>query len=415
MRLKLVFFCLSVVFCSLRVQAESSFVHIENGQQEAMRIFLGFIDRSMSCKSFVSDLKRCLEFGDMFAVTSKPLKKAPSKKSSVQRLFKNEYDCALFVETSTHNDTVEWRLYDTLTGEMIAGKRAACGKTLDAYKIASDIIFTLTGDTTSFLSAIAYRKRDFKKKRCYLCYADFDGENVKTVFESSRIIVAPEWNNVVGKPCLFYSEFTPSNVRLMMSDLVGNRYSILDVDGTSVGVSYSPESHEVVYCRSGNLWLYTLNKKKNKGIHKLIVRESSVCASPILLQNGDIIYCCRGKIKYFDRKSGKRKIITQDGYCVGPAYSQESRALLYSRRVNGIMQLYRYDFDSDHHIQLTDDIGDKKDACWSPCGKFCLFCWDHKGANRIALLSLKTKRYNFITLESEHCSYPTWSRLQVER
>lgn len=409
---------------SFAIVAHQPVVHVDttNRADGAMKLFVGIIGKeknSQASKECMSHLKRCLEHGGKFSVSLKRMQSAPSKKSSIQKLFKNQYDCALFITFDGGNKPVEWRLYDTLLGTMIKGKRQQhMGTDMrnTAYTIATVVLHELTAEHPPFLTKIAYRKRDNKKKCCFLCITDFDGTHEEVILSSRRIIVAPEWN--VHDSSIFFSEFTPSNVRLMACDLQGRKRVVLDLDGTTVGISYAPWSDEVVYCRSGALWRYSYDAQQKKGIHRLVIKENFPCANPILTKSGDIIYCCRGKIKLYQTKTGKKTILTPEGYAVGPAYCSLTERLVYSKRIGRTMQLFVYDMKSNIHRQITressslkskDYRSDKTDACWSPCGTYCAFCWGRDGTSRIALINVLTGDYQFITDAHELCSYPSWS------
>lgn len=401
-------------------------VHIDAGShaEGSMQVYVGVIGsarKTDACKLFTDNLKRCLEYGGKFALTIKQLNAVPSKKSAIQKLFKKNYDCALFITFDGPSKSIEWRLYDTHPGTMIRGKRhQPKGNDMRsaAYAIATVIMYELTAEHPPFLTKIAYRKRDNKRKICMLCITDFDGTSEEVLFHSRRMIVAPAWNKDPYYPSVLFSEFTPSNVRLMACDMKGRKQIVLDVDGTTVGVSYAPWSDEVVYCRSGAIWRYHYDQKHKKGIHKIVIRESSPCVSPTLLNSGDIIYCCRGKIKHYHSKTGKQTILDSKGYSVGPAYSSQAQKVIYSKRIGKYMQLFLHDIRSGKDLPLTfesnivnnkDYRSEKTDACWSPCGSYCAFCWKRDGVSRIALINVMTGQYQFITEGKDHCSYPAWS------
>jgi Tol biopolymer transport system component len=410
-------------------------VHISKKDQisQPMRLFLGIIgaeNNPGACSTLIATVKRCLESDGMFTIHVETMKSAPNKKSTVKKLFKQEYDCALFLTFEGDKKPIEWRIYDTLEGSMVKGKRhqdslsynssttgGAYGRT-SAHVIAEDIVQELTGVRPPFSTKLAYRKQDVKKKKSLLCVADFDGLREQVIIQSNRIIVAPEWNNDPGYPCIVFSEFTPSNVRLVMTDLNGHKRPLLDVDGTTVGISYAPWSDEVAYCRSGDIWHYHYDEQLKKGIHKLVIRDKGTCASPQLLESGDIIYCCSGKIKLYHTKDMSKTVITSDGYCVGPSYSNQAKKLVYSQRIDGSMQLFVGDIASGEHRQITfaskkrdtiDYRSDKVDPCWAPDGVTAAFCWERDGVRRIAIINTITGTYRCITPAEDQCSYPAWS------
>ena len=389
---------------------------------QPMKVFIGILGKASDTaegRAWIAQLQHCCQWSGRFELTVQHLSEIPRKKSDIQKLFQHAYDCALFVTYNGARDPVEWRLYDTAMGQMLDGKKLAnsAGFAPPANLLADVVLRQLTNEPQPFLSKIAYRKRD-KRGLSHIIITDFDGSHAKDIVKSKRILVAPRWNNDPDCPILLFSEFTPNNVRLMMGDLTGRYTPVLDVDGTTVGVSYAQTSDDVVYCRSGEIWHYRYDKKYKKSKHTRVIRESDICASPILLANGDVIYCCRGVIKKYDAATGDRRVLIGDGYCVAPAYTPVGNKIAYAKRVKKQMEIFVYDPHTNKHEQVTFGSNDAKskdyganktDPCWAPDGIHLAFCWERRGTSRIGLLNTLTHVHHFITAEQDYCSYPAWS------
>ena len=387
-------------------------IHIDSGHTSPMRLFLGTIGaREKDFEDIINTVHRDLEWSGQFDVTVDNFD-CPTTKKEVLRLFDAGFPLVLFV--SQEKDMLVWRLYDATQALMVKGKRykqESLSSNKLAHRIAHDIWFELTGHKSPFLTKLAYIKKvkNNTKKQTHICIADYNGEHEEVLLASNAINIAPYWNNKIEDPLILYSEFTPRNVRLMAIDLRGNKRVVLDLDGTSVGVSYDPHSSDVVYCRSGELWHFHYDPLTKKSIHRLIVKEKEACASPTVRANGDIIYCSQGKIKYYHADTQKSDLITHDGYCVAPTFSEASGKIVYSKRINRIMQLFVYDLKHKNHEQITFDTGDKIDASWSPCGNYVTFCFDTGKFGRIATINVMTQTRHYITPSNLDCSYPAWS------
>lgn len=419
---KLFFLCGVVsalcVQASEHVPLETVVIKQTDAVVKPMKLFLGVYDTSGStqaCSEFIAQLKHCLEWSGRFVVSVQRLESLPKRKSGIQKLFKEAYDCAFFITYNGPEKPLEWRLYDTAVATMIKGKKMQAS----ANVIATEFLYELTNEPQVFRSKIVYRKKEAKKDKSSLWVTDFDGSHPKMILQSRRILVAPRWCNDSAYPALLFSEFTPSNVRLMMTDMQGRTAPVVDVDGTTVGVSYAPNCDDVAYCHSGDIWHYHHDKASKRGIHKKIIHEADVCACPILLKDGNIIYCSRGAIKLYNAQTQEQSVIIGQGYCVAPAYSDVNNKIAYSKRVDGQMQLFVYDWSNGIHTQVTfsspkisssDYRSNKLDPCWAPDGIHLVFCWERKDQSRIAILNTLTKEYTFITDENEHCSYPAWSK-----
>lgn len=388
-------------------------IYIEQQQTSAMPLFIGVIGESKDFLYLVTTLKNDLEWSNQFTVTINNFA-CPSTKKEVLSLFDAGYPLVLFL--SQEKDTLIWRLYDATQALMVKGKKYLKQQVPVhrlAHALAHDIWFELTGNKSPFLTKIAYIDNTLKKnkKETTICLCDYSGADKEILLAPTTISIAPHWNNNIHEPLLLYSEFTAHNVRLMALDMHGNKRVVLDVDGTSVGLSYDPKSSDVVYCRSGELWHFHYDPIQKKSIHRLVIKEKEASASPTLRANGDIIYCSQGIIKYYHADTKHSEKLTHEGYCVAPTFSEVNGLVAYSKRVKGTMQLFLYNLTSHQHEQITFDAVDKMDGSWSPCGQYIVFCYDNGKASRLATINIMTHVRYYITPASADCSYPAWSPL----
>lgn len=101
--------------------------------------------------------------------------------------------------------------------------------------------------------------------------------------------------------------------------------------------------------------------------------------------------------------------ITQGGYCASPCYSSQRDQVVYSKIIQGTMQLMMYDCARGTHTQLTSDPGNKEEASWSACGNYITFSVSQGTKSRIAFLNLLTGERRYLTSQESVCSYPSWS------
>ena len=401
------------------------------------KMFVGILGDSKApfCQQIVADFKHCCQWSGRFEPTIAWLKKMPKKRSSVQKLFDQEYDCAVFITCDDQRvgdqragdkrvGVIEWRLYDTIEGQMLQGKKLATDDVQKTARLlATQVLHELTHEPQPYMSKLVYRKREKKGRMgagaCSLVVTDFDGSNIQTIMRSpQRIVVAPRWTLDKQRPAIVFSEFTPTNVRLKMCDMGGKSAVIFDAEGTTVGVSFTHDAKKVFYCRSGDIWEYHYDAQQKKGIHHRLIHDDKVCSHPTVLANGDIVYASQGTLKKYDAVTKKSHTLPISGYCVSPCYSPVADGIVYAKRVNGQMQIWVYDVWAQKDRQITfassqvddrDYRADKTDPFWAPDGVHVVFCWERGEKSRIAMLNTLTKQYHFITPEHEHCSYPAWS------
>lgn len=311
-------------------------------------------------------------------------------------------------------EALEGRLYDVGEGTMLCGKKwqARASSHQWAHKIAQDLWNDLLGNRGSFLSRIAYVKREKKvgsKWVSNLWVTDWLGQDPVAVTHGRRMVVAPCWSKQQGGMILFYSEFTRRNVRLLATDVMGKIWPVIDSDGTNYGVSCRNDGQEVVYCHSGQIWKSFYDSAQKRSKHTLLIEDGGTCASPSLMATGDVLYCSGGKLKIWRAAAAQIVDVGCSGFCTGPSWHEGRGQIVYAKRVAGTMQLFILDMKRGTDEQITSGPGDKIDPSWSPCGSFVAYCFDKGKESSIMILHVGTKVTRTISPEGEHCSCPAWS------
>lgn len=349
---------------------------------------------------------------------------ALQKKSDIKNLFEQNYYIALFI--SQEKNGFSWRLYDTHTATMIAGKKYQKKGTIVrgwAHNIADQIWPEFMGSMSCFSSKIAYCKQLWVKhngkdkvyKHIYL--ADADGKHSKPFIEIPTVCLAPRWSNNQDDPILFYSENTLSNVRLVMANMYGKRRTICSFDGLNMLPAFADDHKNIVFCLSkdGSSQLYHsfLNVERRR-VFQRMTQNNGNNFSPCYINDHTVAFVSDYQTKYpaiysIDMKTLQMTPITTEGYCACPSYCKANNKLLYSKMVGRVMQIFTYDCDTKVHQQLTTGTESKEEGAWSPCGNFIIFAARSQGKSRIARYNLLTGRMQYITPASENCTYPAWS------
>ncbi len=368
-----------------------------------------------------------LERSGQFKVTIKGFT-TPRTLDQLNQLFDKQYPLEIFLSQDDNHRSIGWRIYDVHDGQLVQGKKyAKRGTSLHGYadNLTDELWPELTQQASSFSSKIAYVKRKqstSKRQRSVVCAANTDGSDEQEFIKTPGTYVSVYWHHDKNNPCLFCSEFTRFNVRLISATPQGKKKIVLNVRGTSVGISISHDNNKAVYCRSGTIWEYRYDALQKQGIHTPLIKNGGKNVSPTLLENGDIIFCsdsvhlrkghphARGpQICRYNAQDRSVTLLTTEGYCVGPSYCARNQKIAYSKRIDGIMQLCVYDCRTQINQQLTFDAGKKIDCCWSPCGNFLVFCYQQGRESRIAVMHVVMKKRTFITPAQNYCSCPSWS------
>jgi Tol biopolymer transport system component len=397
----------------------------ENARREAMPLLLAISENDPELLRIAQILASNLERSGQFQVVIKTCN-LPTTQSELNQLLDKNFPLEIFLNHAEGAKYVAWRLYDVRDGRLIKGmKYGKRGSSAHGYadNLADELWPVLTLQPSSFSSKIGYVKKKrtmSKKQRSVVCIANSDGSNEQEIIKTPGTYVSLYWHHDTQNPCLFCSEFTRFNVRLICATLQGRKNVVLNFKGTCVGISVSHDNNKAVYCRSGTIWLYSYDQAQKKGIHKALIKNEGKNVSPTLLANGDVIFCSDAKsikgspamgpqICHYRAADRSIRLLTNDGYCVGPSYCSVNQKIAYSKKVNGVMQLCVYDCRTKQNSQITFDQGNKIDCCWSPCGNFIVFCYQQGGQSRIAVMHVTLKKRTFLTPVHEHCTCPAWS------
>lgn len=402
--------------------AEQINLSVSNAHKhEKVKILVNIIDKpSPELHEFADLIKKALEFKEQCSVTTCFSERMPKKQEALTH---HDYTYIVFVHNHPHQ--YDWRLFEIESGAMIKSKKVTKRgnvKRAWAYAFADSMYEILTNDPAFFSTKIAFAKEIPQKNGAHythLYIADYDGSNPELLVSTPTINVSPRWNNDANRPLLFYSENTNANMRMIASDMHKKRVVASNFDGLNMLPSFSPDGLSVVYCAtrgSGKCQLYRWSGKQLKNI----TNNQGNNFAPA--------YSADGKEIFFssDFESGQPQIysyhidtqdltkLTPDGYCVSPTYCSHTQRLGYSKLVNGVMQLFSYDFKNKKHTQLTFDSVQKDECVWSPCGTFLLCPYDNGKTSKVSLFNTITGKYTHVTEGKESCYYPAWSGMYNE-
>lgn len=316
---------------------------------------------------------------------------------------------------------IEWRLYDTRTLKMLSGKGFKKNGKLArgwGHALADRVIEQLTGNKGCCSSKLVYCKEQPHAKETLVCMADYDGRHEQIVSKPGSLAIAPRWNNDVLNPVVLYSEYTSSNIRLMATDLKGNKQVATSFDGLNMLPAFSPDGSRVIVCLSvegsSQIYAYHYNKRKRKPEYIRLTHNSGNNISPTILDNEDIVFCSdyelgRPQIYKMNSKGKNIKRISNGGSCSSPTYSPVKNKIAYSKVINGISQIMTYDLETEFTTQETNDPVHKEEASWSPCGNYLVYSVNNGKTKRLATHNFLTKERTYLTSGKYRYSYPSWS------
>lgn len=436
----LIILMLSRVFCAETklaplAQHDHTFAFetpLQHKMLDCMMIFLGeddFLEKLSKIMQFD------LEFSDQLKIDLRRAQKEPSAEQ-LAKLYKRGTSLYFHIRKigkarmlSKGTQQVEVTVKDPASSDIIFKKSFPVSQEhliFNAHAIADELMPVLTGSKGPLLSTLAYCKQVAPGHKV-VCIADYAGRKERVVVADRQVSVAPRWHTQA--PVLFYSQFTRSNCALKSLDMRSKQQRIISsYDGLNMQPSFSHDGGQVVLCFSskGNSELYLYDQATcrhlKRRVYKQLTNNGANNVSPCLMHNGNVIFCSdyqtgSPQIYFLDRKTNQTKRLTSgQGYCTSPSWCAKNNAIIYTRRVNGTLQLFTLDLDDSRlqEKQLTHNDGDKVEPVWSDCGKFVAFsylCRDQESAPiipQIAILNTMSGKIRVITAGNEPKSYPAW-------
>jgi Tol biopolymer transport system component len=302
----------------------------------------------------------------------------PHSKSDIQRYAQHAAVNTLFIKPE--ENALSWWLYDTIDAERLQANRLA--GTVDAQRLAQraadEIMPVLVGTPSSFRSRIAYIERKQLVSDVYassVYVIDPDGTHKRCLITGKTICTSPAWNNDELRPHILFSQLTPHGSRLLALNAGGTARVVMEGDGTFAGVSYAAQRSEVVYCRSGVIWLQRYNKKTKKSEHERLFTRGDYCTNPTLLNNGDVVYVYKSGVWRYNRATQAHERLTPVGeLCVAATCHEASGMLAYTRLEGGRASVWTCKLDGSKQSKVAgDSLLEAYDPTWSPCGMYLAY------------------------------------------
>ncbi|MBW1864687.1 MAG: PD40 domain-containing protein, partial [Deltaproteobacteria bacterium] len=138
----------------------------------------------------------------------------------------------------------ELRLFDTIKGKLMVGKRYKGGSddTLRMIRrFCGEVMYHLTGHRGVFDSKIAFLSSLAGKKEIYI--SEFDGQNPKQFTRHENITLFPAWSSD-GK-WMAYTSYAKNQPDLYIRNLTENRVATLDKQGIQITPAWVPGKFEL--------------------------------------------------------------------------------------------------------------------------------------------------------------------------
>jgi TolB protein len=308
----------------------------------------------------------------------------------------------------------ELRLFDTIKGKLMVGKRYK-GGTDDTLRMirrfCGEVMYYLTGHRGVFDSKIAFLSSLAGKKEIYI--SEFDGQNPKQFTRHEDITLFPAWSSD-GK-WMAYTSYAKNQPDLYIRNLTENRVVTLDKKGIQITPAWVPGKFELAATLSfsGDQEIYLLTGGGK--IIKRLTNSRGIDVEPTWSPAGKQMAFVSKRsgtpqIYIKDMTSGRvRRLTFQGRYNTQPDWSPKGDKIVYSAMDAGRIDIYTIEVDGGNRVKLTENQGDNEAPSWSPDGSLIVFNSTREGRSKIYIMTaFGTDQRRLISMPGEQTN-PKWS------
>ena len=316
---------------------------------------------------------------------------------------------------SDKGTVVECWFFDVVRGDLIFDKKYNAPvnerKTL-ASKIASDLLFALTGDEGDFNTKIAFVAKKGTKADLYA--VNYDGSDLKALTNHQSIIVTPRWSP--DGRFLAFTSFKDGNPEVYIRDLKnGLERKVPSFEGLNLCGYWSPDGQKILLTLSkdGNEEIYVLEVETLK--LKRLTNSYSIDVSPTWSPDGKKIAFVSNRggspqIYSMDADGNNIKRITFEGnYNTTPTWSPRGGRIAYEGLINGKYQIFTIDEEGNNLLQLTFDAADNESPSWSPSGRQIVYSSKTNSQSKICIMNANGLNVRVLNENGRSVAMPMWS------
>ncbi len=309
---------------------------------------------------------------------------------------------------------MELRLFDTVKGQLVVGKRYKGWKEDQQRMIrrfCNEVILYLTGSQGLFSSNIAFVSNGSGNKEIHIC--DFDGQKPRKFTTNKSIPLFPAWSSD-GK-WLAYTSYKRGRPDIFIRHISENRGVVISKKGINITPAWVPGEFKLAATLSyqGDQEIYLLTGKGE--MIKKLTNNWGIDTSPTWSPDGK-------KMAFVSNRSGTpqihirhmgsgrvERLTFQGKYNTQPSWSPRGDKVAYSARNKGAFEICVIGFDGSGPAQLTHGAGNNESPSWSPDGSMIAFSSTREGPSRIYIMTAYgTDQRRLLALSGQQTN-PQWS------
>lgn len=314
--------------------------------------------------------------------------------------------------------TLEIRLFDAATGDMLLGKSYNGPSTqtdVMIFKFTDAVINELTGKSGIAGTQIAFVSQPPNKREKEVFITDILGRSLRQVTRHQSLIVSPRFSP--DGVFLAYTSYHSGNQNLYITDLRQDETTraLSRRPGMNLAPAWAPDGNSMIVTLShnGNPDLYLINRQGE--ILKQITRNAGINVSPVFSPDGRHIVFVSDRSKkpqlyLMELATGNTQRITYEGSeNAEPSWSPTEDLVTYSSLRGGIYQICTVNpFKDRSETQITTDQTHHESPSWSPDGNQIIFA-KRDGAGHKIYGIMKNGSYQRLLFSLPGSqSYPRW-------
>ncbi len=311
---------------------------------------------------------------------------------------------------------IECRVYDTLGGDFILGKRYESDPSHVReimHRFADEIILKMTGERGMSSAKLIFVSD--RNGAMDLYQIDFDGSHLTQLTHDGTLIVTPAVSPDGTR--VAYTSYIDNNPDLYVLSLENlNSERIAMFAGLNFSPDWAPDNQTlaVTLSKDGNPELYLLDSLSQENVR--LTRNSWNDVSPSWSPDGTELVYTADKIGapqlYIIGRSGQnvRRLTFSGSYNVCPDWSPTGEQIAFASSMDGQFNIYTIQPDGDHLQQLTQGAGNNEEPAWSNDGRFLVFQSNRDGGNSIYIMNHDGTNQRRLTDGKGADVFPVWLR-----
>lgn len=311
---------------------------------------------------------------------------------------------------------LECRVYDTLGGDFILGKRYEGDMTqvrAIIHRFADEIIEKMTGERGISSSKVIFVSNRNGAKELF--QIDFDGANLTQLTRDNSLVMSPAVSPDGKK--VVYTSYKENNPDLYLMDMGTKKSeSIAMYPGLNFAADWSPDGNTLALTLSkdGNPELYLLDLA-SKNLTRLTKNKWNDVSASWAPNGRELVYTADNigaPHLYIMERTGSnpRRVSFHGSYNVSPSWSPTGDLIAFASSMDGDFNIYTMQTNGDMLRRLTSGTGRNEDPAWSPDGRYIAFQSTRDGTNSIYIMNADGSNQRKLTDNKGLDLSPTWVR-----